>query len=269
MHEQKAVANLLSALDDKIDLNRQMNETLEAMARALFKDWFVDFGPTRAKMAGQKPYLAQNIWDLFPDRLDDEGKPEGWAIVPASTEFDITMGQSPPGETYNSDGDGMPFYQGRTDYGAFFPKRRLYCSAPTRVALPKDTLVSVRAPVGDVNLAEERSCIGRGLASVRHKEGLPFFTYLTMRSMRDAFSLFEDNGTVFGSINKKQFSNLSVLQSGCDRVLEKIVEPMFEKIIANELESKSLVQMRDLLLPKLMSGEIRINDAEKMVEELV
>ena len=78
--EQDAIASILGALDDKIDLNRRMNETLEAMARAIFKDWFVDFGPTRAKMEGRAPYLAPEIWALFPDRLDDEGKPEGWSI---------------------------------------------------------------------------------------------------------------------------------------------------------------------------------------------
>ena len=79
MKEQPAIASILGALDDKIDLNRRMNETLEAMARAIFKDWFVDFGPTRAKMEGRAPYLAPEIWALFPERLDDEGKPEGWA----------------------------------------------------------------------------------------------------------------------------------------------------------------------------------------------
>jgi type I restriction enzyme, S subunit len=76
--EQAAIASILGALDDKIELNRRMNETLEAMARAIFKDWFVDFGPTRAKQEGRAPYLAPDIWSLFPDRLDDEGKPEGW-----------------------------------------------------------------------------------------------------------------------------------------------------------------------------------------------
>src|SRR5208282_1982445 len=76
--EQRAIASVLGALDDKIELNRRMNETLEATARAIFKDWFVDFGPTRAKQEGRAPYLAPDIWPLFPDRLDDEGKPEGW-----------------------------------------------------------------------------------------------------------------------------------------------------------------------------------------------
>ena len=78
---KRAIASILGALDDKIDLNRRMNETLEAMARAIFKDWFVDFGPTRAKMEGRAPYLAPEIWALFPDRLDNEGKPEGWDIT--------------------------------------------------------------------------------------------------------------------------------------------------------------------------------------------
>lgn len=79
--EQEAIASVLGALDDKIELNRRMNKTLEAMARAIFKDWFVDFGPTRAKMEGRAPYMAPDIWSLFPERLDD-GKPEGWALRP-------------------------------------------------------------------------------------------------------------------------------------------------------------------------------------------
>ena len=78
--DRRRIISILGALDDKIDLNRRMNETLEAMARAIFKDWFVDFGPTRAKMEGRAPYLAPEIWSLFPDRLDNEGKPEGWEV---------------------------------------------------------------------------------------------------------------------------------------------------------------------------------------------
>ncbi|PWR18402.1 restriction endonuclease subunit S [Zavarzinia aquatilis] len=101
--EQIAIASTLGALDDKIELNRRMNETLEAMARAIFKDWFVDFGPTRAKMAmrgedpqkdnvARAPYLASDLWSLFPDRLDDEGKPEGWPEAPLTQFFEIVGG---------------------------------------------------------------------------------------------------------------------------------------------------------------------------------
>ncbi|MFT8613102.1 MAG: restriction endonuclease subunit S [Gluconobacter oxydans] len=262
--EQKSIASILGALDDKIDLNRRTNETLEAMARALFRDWFVDFGPTRAKMAGQAPYLAPEIWKLFPDRLDDEGKPEGWDDSLVGRQFDVTMGQSPPGDTYNPDGIGIPFYQGKTDFDAVFPQRRMYCTAPTRFANTLDSLVSVRAPVGDVNLSEEKCCIGRGLASVRHPQNLPYYTYFTMKFLRDVFSSFESNGTVFGSINKKQFEELSVIESGFEKLFERQVMPTCSKIVANETENRNRAQLRDLLLPKLMSGEIRIRDAERM-----
>ncbi|WP_197052965.1 restriction endonuclease subunit S, partial [Tepidicaulis marinus] len=88
--ERKVIAETLGALDDKIELNRRMNETLEAMAQALFKDWFVDFGPTRAKMEGRAPYLAPDLWSLFPDRLDEEGKPEGWGRETLGSLFDVS-----------------------------------------------------------------------------------------------------------------------------------------------------------------------------------
>ena len=153
LDDQEAIASILAALDDKIDLNRRMNETLEAMARAIFKDWFVDFGPTRAKMEGRASYLAPEIWSLFPDLLDNEGKPQGWRTSTVGAEFRLTMGQSPPGDTYNETGHGLPFFQGRTDFGVRYPKKRMFCTAPTRVAEGDDTLVSVRAPVGDLNMA--------------------------------------------------------------------------------------------------------------------
>ncbi|GCD76406.1 type I DNA specificity S subunit [Acetobacter pasteurianus NBRC 3299] len=265
--DQHRIALILDFLDNKIDLNRRTNETLEAMARALFRDWFVDFGPTRAKMAGEAPYLAPELWELFPDRLDEEGKPEGWINSLVGKQFDVTMGQSPPGDTYNSDGAGIPFYQGKTDFGFIFPQRRMYCTAPTRFANALDSLVSVRAPVGDVNFSEEKCCIGRGLASVRHPQNLPYYTYFTMKFLRDIFSSFENTGTVFGSINKKQFANLPLIESGLEKAFERQVMPTCSKIIANETESRTLAQLRDLLLPKLMSGEISIRDAEKMVED--
>ena len=93
--EQRRIAELLGALDDKIELNRQMNETLEAMARAMFKDWFVDFGPTRAKMEGRAPYLTAEIWSLFPDSLDADGKPDGWVNSTIGQEVDVVGGSTP------------------------------------------------------------------------------------------------------------------------------------------------------------------------------
>jgi type I restriction enzyme S subunit len=123
---QSAIVSLLGALDDKIELNRQMNETLEATARLIFKDWFVDFGPTRAKAEGRLAYLAPELWSLFPDALDDDDKPVGWKGSTIGESFRLLMGQSPPGETYNDNENGLPFFQGRTDFGIRYPKRRIF-----------------------------------------------------------------------------------------------------------------------------------------------
>lgn len=262
--EQDAIASLLGAHDDKIELNRRMNETLEAMARAIFKDWFVDFGPTRAKMKGGATYLTPELWALFPDRLDDDRKPEGWNQSTVGSEFNLTMGQSPPGDTYNSEGQGLPFYQGRTDFGLRFPSVRMYCTDPKRIALPGDTLVSVRAPVGDLNTAFQKCCIGRGVAAARHKSHGKSFTYYAIDHIRPAIAAFEHSGTVFGAINKDQFAALPIIQPPPDLVaaFERIASPLDDRIRHNFEEVQTLARTRDLLLPKLMSGEIRIKDAE-------
>ena len=169
VNEQRAIAHILGTLDDKIELNRRMNDTLEAMARALFKSWFVDFDPVRAKMEGRDPALPKHIADLFPDLFVDSelGEiPEGWEVKTLRECMNLTMGQSPPGSTYNEHGEGVPFFQGRSDFGFRYPENRKFCTAPTRIAQPGDTLVSVRAPVGDINMAWEKCCIGRGVAAL-------------------------------------------------------------------------------------------------------
>lgn len=267
--EQRAIAATLGALDDKIEANRKMNATLEAMARALFRDWFVDFGPTRAKMEGHAHYLSPDLWSLFPDRLDDEDKPDGWEVRPLVDCFDLLMGQSPPGDTYNDSGDGLPFFQGRTDFGFRFPENRKFCSAPTRVAEKGDTLVSVRAPVGDINLASERCCIGRGVAALRHKEGWASFTYYTGWSLQEELRQYENTGTVFGAINKKQFEKLPTIDPGpaVIEVFEEAVSALDSRIDNNDREARTLAQTRDLLLPRLMSGELSVADLASSEQE--
>ena len=134
--EQRAIAHVLGVLDDKIELNRHMNETLEAMARALFKSWFVDFDPVRAKMEGRAPGLPKPLVDLFPDRLVDSelGEiPEGWVPRRLGKCFTLTMGQSPPGSTYNDCGEGLPFFQGGRTLA--FDILRTVSSAPLRPEL--------------------------------------------------------------------------------------------------------------------------------------
>jgi type I restriction enzyme S subunit len=277
LSEQRAIAHILGRLDDKIELNRRMSETLEAMARALFKSWFVDFDPVRAKIEGRwqrgqsLPGLPAHLYDLFPARLVDSelGEiPEGWEVGRVDDEFDLTMGQSPPGETYNETGEGMPFYQGRADFGARFPKRRVYCTAPTRLARKNDTLISVRAPVGDINMAGDDCAIGRGVAAARHKSGSRSYTYQFMLGLEEVFARFEAEGTVFGSISKKDFHAIPCLVSplAVVRAFEALLEPVDSRIEMLARETETLAALRDALLPKLISGEIRVKDAERFLK---
>ncbi|GIV23768.1 MAG: type I restriction system specificity protein [Bacteroidia bacterium] len=262
--DRRAIAHILGTLDDKIELNRRMSETLEQMARALFKSWFVDFEPVRAKMEGRwrrgesLPGLPAHLYDPFPDRLVESelGEiPEGWPVGCVDDTFNITMGQSPPGTTYNEAGEGIPFYQGRADFKFRFPERRVFCTAPTRFAKAGDTLISVRAPVGDINMAFEDCAIGRGVAAARHKSGARSYTYYFMHGLADVFSRFEAEGTVFGSISKKDFHAIQCVvapQSVID-AFERLCSPIDDSIERAERESRTLAAMRDALLPKLIS----------------
>jgi len=272
LEEQKAIAHLLGTLDDKIELNQQMNRTLEAIAQAIFKFWFVEFDPVRAKMEGRQPEgMDAATADLFPDSFEYSplGKiPKGWGVGTLDEEFKITMGQSPPSSTYNEIGDGIPFYQGRRDFGFRYPTVRVYCHAPTRFANAGDILVSVRAPVGDINMANQKCCIGRGVAAVRHATGSRSYTYYSMLGSNSDFARYEAEGTVFGSINKKDFNFLSCTVPPPELVLkcEALLYSLDQRIENQEQESNTLASIRDTLLPKLLSGKIRIKEPEKLVE---
>ena len=266
--EQRAIAHILGTLDDKIELNQRMNQTLEEMARAIFQDWFVDFGPVRAKMEGRDPYLPPELWDLFPDRLVDSelGEiPEGWDVKPISECFNLTMGQSPPGSTYNDNGEGLPFFQGSTDFGSRFPQKRKFCSAPTRTAETDDTLLSVRAPVGTLNMAWEKCCIGRGLATIRHKSGSSPFTYYSAWAIQAEFQQYEQTGTVFGAITKKQLEAVPTISppDGPVSAFGKLVTPLEEMLRNRFGESQSLTKQRDTLLPRLLSEDITAGEGRQ------
>ena len=270
--EQRRIAHILGTIDDKIELNRQMNETLESTARAIFKSWFVGFDPVKAKVEGCKPIgMDTETASLFPSAFQDSplGQiPKGWQVTTIDEDFNLTMGQSPPGSTYNEDRSGIPFYQGRKDFGFRYPTRRVYCTAPKRFAKKGDTLVSVRAPVGDINMVEEKCCIGRGVAAIRHKTGSRSYTYYAMRFLREDFSRYEAEGTVFGSINKTDFQTLSQLRP-CNKIIEafeSFIYPLDQSIENNENQSRTLAQIRDTLLPKLLSGEIRVDDVDEVLE---
>ncbi|NCS50532.1 MAG: restriction endonuclease subunit S [Microcystis aeruginosa BK11-02] len=186
--------------------------------------------------------------------------PEGWRVGKLGDEFEILMGQSPSGSTFNENKQGIIFFQGRTDFGFRFPTIRLYTTEPSRIAEKFDVLVSVRAPVGDVNLASEKCCIGRGLAAV--KSQYKSYCLHKIKSFKKLFNVFESEGTVFGSINKQSFNSLESIIP-INKVIkdfEAIITTIDQKFYVNDLQIQTLTKIRDSLLPKLMSGQIRVEE---------
>lgn len=269
--EQREIAGVLGLLDDKIELNRKTAATLEEMARALYRSWFVDFDPVRARAEGRPPaHMDAATAALFPESFGADGLPVGWVNGVVSDVFDVTMGQSPPGDTYNNAAIGLPFYQGRSEFGFRFPGLKNYCSSPTRIARADSILVSVRAPVGDLNRAWEECCIGRGVAALWEKSSRHAYGYEAMQSLSSALAAFDSEGTVFGSINKKQLAALPLIIPNAEIVdsFERLVSPLDSNIRTLTAQNRSLVTLRDTLLPRLMSGELRVGAARELIEEV-
>lgn len=176
----------------------------------------------------------------------------------------ITMGQSPKGESYNEEGIGTVFFQGRAEFGFRFPTRRLYTTDPKRMARANDALMSVRAPVGDMNVAYEDCCIGRGLGAIRSKDGHQSFVLYTMLALREQLNVFNGEGTVFGSINRDALNSMPVDIPPKEIIdqFEDIVAPMDAAIRNNYDEICRLQTMRDSLLPRLMSGVLDVSDVD-------
>ncbi|MDL1919987.1 restriction endonuclease subunit S [Chloroflexi bacterium CFX5] len=248
---QKKIGQILFDIDAKIELNQRINAELESMAKTLYDYWFVQFAPH--KSAGGKM-----VWN---EALKRE-IPLGWEVVELSDIANITMGQSPPGESYNEDGEGMIFFQGCTDFGNRFPSVRQFTTQPTRFAKAGDILLSVRAPVGTINIAKEDCCIGRGLAALNSKDNAITYLFEVMRNFKQVFDRRNVNGTTFGSITKDDLFSLKVLKPSKE-ILEqyqKIIYPTFEQQNTLELESQTLTELRDWLLPMLMNGQATIHE---------
>ena len=231
---QEKIASILSDYDEKIELNNAINNNLEQQAQAIYQQMFID--------------NASSDWT--------EGTLNDIA--------DITMGQSPSGSSYNEDGNGIIFFQGRAEFGFRFPAVRLYTTEPKRMACANDTLMSVRAPVGDLNVAHTDCCIGRGLAAIHSKNNHQSFVLYTMFSLKKQLDVFNGEGTVFGSINRNSLNEMPILIPSNEKLdeFETLVAPMDAAIRNNYDEICRLRQLRDSLLPKLMSGELDVSDID-------
>lgn len=228
IERQREIVAEYETLCKRIRLNEQMISTLEATAQALYRKMFVD-------------------------GIDKENLPDGWRMGTLSDIAKITMGQSPDGDTYNLNGDGIIFYQGRTDFGRRFPTARVYTTHPARYAKEGDILLSVRAPVGDINIASHDCCIGRGLASLRSKDDCQSYLYQQLLSLSNIFNVSDDEGTIFGSITKADLHNIGVIVP-CKQIIQKFEDQA--SIIDNEIKHRDkeiniLTELQSLLLAKI------------------
>ena len=277
--EQAEIIQIIGPIQEKIDLNRRMNETLEAMARAIFRDWFVDFGPTRAKMEGRAPYLAPDIWSLFPDRLDDEGKPEGWQNSTIGQEVNVVGGSTPSTKEAGFWGGDIAWATPKDLSSLRTPvllstERQITEAGLTQIGsglLPVGTvLLSSRAPIGYLAIAQIPVAVNQGfIAMVCEKRLSNVFVWLWTQANMEAVHQ-NANGSTFQEISKANFRPIGVTVATTEilRAFDEVAMPLFERIVANEKESRTLAATRDLLLPKLMSGEIRVKDAEKLAGQV-
>lgn len=221
IEEQKKIVYKYNVITDRIELLNNINDNLQQQAFSLYKHMIADT---------DKNAILSDI-------------------------ANITMGTSPKGETINTEREGIVFYQGKTDFGFRFPTVRQFTTEPKRYAQSKDILMSVRAPVGPVNIANEKCAIGRGLAAISPKDGCYSYLYYTMIELNFELNKFNDEGTVFGSITKDDLHDLAIVNIDDIKksIFEKKVSAIDEFIQTNEFEISKLIEMSSLLLSRLAS----------------
>ncbi|MDL2200630.1 restriction endonuclease subunit S [Halopseudomonas aestusnigri] len=245
---QKKIGSILAAYDDLIENNTRRIEILEEMARRLYEEWFVQF-----RFPGHEGVeFKESELGLIPG---------GWLVTELEEVVRLTMGQSPSSEFYNEVGKGLPFHQGVTGFGDYFPSNKTYCAIEARVANEGDILFSVRAPVGRINIATEKIVIGRGVSALRSKTDHQIFLLSQLRCIfKEEDSM--GNGAIFKAVTKKDMQSIKLLQP-FDEIIERfelIAAPLWRQIRILSDKNTNLSKQRDLLLPKLISGEIDVSD---------
>jgi type I restriction enzyme S subunit len=247
---QRRIASILSAYDDLIENSQRRIKILESMARALYREWFVHF---RFPGHENHPRVASPLGEI----------PEGWEMRKLKDVCRLTMGQSPKSEFYNESGEGQPFHQGVTDFGNRFPTDRLFCTVEGRIAEAGDILFSVRAPVGRMNIADKKIIIGRGLSAIRHNDDQQAFLWEQLRNRFTEDDMM-GNGAIFAAVTKDDMQGIEILcppTTLVDRA-EKHFVPLHDEVGNLTRQVKNLRRTRDLLLPRLLSGQIALDELE-------
>jgi len=225
IEEQRLIVHQYKTIQNRIELNKQTITKLEDAAQSIYRKMFIE--------------------DIDPENL-----PEGWKAGEFGDIATINMGQSPSGDSLNKYGNGFLFYQGCSDFGIRFVTPRVYTTAPTKYAEPFDILMSVRAPVGSLNITKEKCCIGRGLASIKSKFGWQSFVLYTLKNQSQAFSIADDDGSVFGCINKDGIKGLPIIQPPAKLAKEfnDLVSPMDDMIVQYETEINMLSSVQSTII---------------------
>ena len=269
---QRAISNILGTLDDKIELNRRMNATLEAMARALFKSWFVDFDPVRAKMEGRDPGLPKPIADLFPARLVDSelGEiPEGWEVksLDEIARFlnGLALQKYPAAEGRSLPVIKIAQLRAGNANGADRTSADL---EPDYIIQDGDILFSWSGSLECVLWAGGPGALNQHLFKVTSANYPRWLCYLGIHQHLDDFRhIAAGKATTMGHIQRRHLSNakLPVPSPTLVRAMDTVIGPIVESTWHREVESRTLAALRDTLLPKLISGELRVKDAEKFI----
>ncbi|WP_416137736.1 restriction endonuclease subunit S [Halomonas sp. HK25] len=303
--EMAIIASIWLTISDKIQLNHQINKTLEQMAQAIFKSWFVNFEPVKAKVAAleaggseedallaamqaisgksadglvrlkaEQPEQYAELRataELFPSAMQDSELgviPEGWSVSTFSEISDITMGQSPKGDTYNSDGDGMPLVNGPVEFGSHHPKKIKWTIAPTKSSQKNDLIVCVRgSTTGRFVKSDDVYCLGRGVCAIHAGECQPYLDRLFKSELPKLLGL--TTGSTFPSWSGAILKGYQVLIPKKELLsrYSSLFGPIDEGISARVIESSNLASLRDTLLPKLLSGKLSVSDAEGQLEK--
>lgn len=243
---QRRLADILSAYDELIENSQRRIKILEEMARALYREWFVHF-----RFPGHEsvPRVASPLGEI----------PKGWEVRKLKDVCRLTMGQSPKSEFYNEAGEGQPFHQGVTDFGDRFPTDRLFCTVEGRIAEAGDILFSVRAPVGRMNITDKKIIIGRGLSAIRHNDGHQVFLWEQLRNRFTEDDMM-GNGAIFAAVTKGDMQGIEIVCPPQPLVTsaESHFAPIHDEIGNLTRRIQNLRRTRDLLLPRLLSGQVEV-----------
>jgi type I restriction enzyme S subunit len=280
---QRRIAAILGSLDDKIELNRRMNRTLERMAQALFKSWFVDFDPVRAKAEGRDPGLPQPLADLFPDSFEDSELgpiPAGWEVKPIGDLAEVVGGSTPKTERTEYWVGGTHHWVTPKDLSRLSmpvlldTERKITDAGLAQISsglLPKGTvLLSSRAPIGYLAIAEVPVAVNQGFIAMKPRPGTSNLFLLRWASAAHDEIVSQANGSTFLEISKSSFRPIRIVAPSAPVMgtFDRVTRPMYLKVVEHERESRTLAALRDTLLPKLLSGEVEVPKAEAAVEEV-